>query len=268
MKNTMIAGSLALGLLGSTGCATHKYVAKSVAPVETHVSAVETKNDAKNADQDKTIVDQGNQVAEVNRNLSRTKEQLTDTDSKATAAGQAAQEANQAAQQAGQAAGSAQRTADTATLSAAQANQGVTRAEQTMVAMNNYQMTTSTTVQFNFDSSKLSADDKKVLDDFAKQADGLQRYVIEVQGFTDKTGPASLNEALSQARAEEVARYLANEHKISVRNIARLGSGYAQPVADDKTREGRKQNRRVEVRLFVPAAGSGSTTVAQAQEQE
>jgi OOP family OmpA-OmpF porin len=266
MKNTMLAGSLALGLMGATGCATHKYVAKSVAPVETHVSAVETKNDAKNAEQDKTIADQGNQVNELDRNLSRTKEQLTDTDSKATAAGQAAQEANQTAQQASQAAGSAQRTADTARTSAAQANQGVTRLERTMEAMNNYQMTKSTTVQFNLDSSKLTADDKKELDDFASQTDGLQRYVIEVQGFTDKTGPASVNEALSQARAEEVARYLANEHKIPVRSIATLGSGYALPVADDKTREGRKQNRRVEVRLFVPEAGSGSTVVAQAQE--
>ena len=266
MKNTMIAGSLALGLLGSTGCATRSMLRKSIAPVETHVSAVETKNDAKNADQDKTIADQGKQVTELDRNLSRTKEQLTDTDSKATAAGQAAQQANQAAQQASQAAGSAQRTADTARTSADQANQGVIRLERTMDAMNKYQMTKSATVLFGVNQSKLTADDKKELDDFAKQSDGLQRYVIEVQGFTDKTGPASVNEALSQARAEEVARYLANEHKIPVRSIATLGSGYALPVADDKTREGRKQNRRVEVRLFVPEAGSGSTTVAQAQE--
>src|ERR1700729_2337254 len=63
MRNTMIAGALALGLVGSTGCATKKYVAKSIAPVETHVSAVETKNDAKNADQDKVIAQQGNQAA-------------------------------------------------------------------------------------------------------------------------------------------------------------------------------------------------------------
>jgi OmpA-OmpF porin, OOP family len=267
MKNTMIISSLALGLLGATGCATHKYVAKSIAPVETHVSAVETKNDVKNADQDKLIADQGNQATELDRNLSRTKEQLADTDSKATAAGQAAEQATQAAQQASQAAGSAQRTADTARTSADQANQGVTRLERTMDAMNKYQMTKSTTVLFALDSSKLTADDKQELDDFANQAPGLQRYVIEVQGFTDKTGPASLNESLSQARAEEVARYLANEHQIPVRSIATLGSGYAMPVADDKTREGRKQNRRVEVRLFVPEADSGSTTVAQAQEQ-
>jgi outer membrane protein OmpA-like peptidoglycan-associated protein len=242
-------------------------VAKSIAPVETHVSAVETKNDGKNADQDKTIADQGKQVSELDRDLSRTKERLTDTDSKATAAGQAAQQANQAAQQAGQAAGNAQRTADGARSSADQAQQGVVRVERTMEAMNRFQMTKSVTVLFAVNSSKLTADSKKDLDDFAKQADGLQRFVIEVQGFTDKTGPATINEALSQARAEEVARYLANEHKIPVRSLTTLGSGYALPVADDKTRDGRKQNRRVEIRLFVPEAGSGaSSTVAQAQE--
>lgn len=264
MKNTMIAGALALGILGSTGCATKKYVAQSIAPVETHVSAVETKNDAKNADQDKVIADQGKQVAELDRDLSRTKERLTDTDSKATAAGQAAAQANQAAQQAGQAASGAQRTADGARSSADQAQQGVVRLERTMDAMNKYQMTKSATVLFGVNESKLTAEAKQNLDDFAKQSDGLQRFVIEVQGFTDKTGPATVNEALSQARAEEVARYLANEHKIPVRAIATLGSGYAEPVADDKTREGRKQNRRVEIRLFVPEAGSGP--VAQAQQ--
>lgn len=266
MKNTMIAGALTLGLLGSTGCATKKYVAQSIAPVETHVSAVEAKNDTKNADQDKVIADQGKQVAELDRDLSRTKERLTDTDSKATAAGQAAAQANQAAQQAGQAASGAQRTADGARSSADQAQQGVVRLERTMDAMNKYQMTKSATVLFGVNESKLTPDAKQSLDDFAKQSDGLQRFVIEVQGFTDKTGPATVNEALSQARAEEVARYLANEHKIPVRSIATLGSGYALPVADDKTRDGRKQNRRVEVRLFVPEAGSGASTVAQAQE--
>ena len=43
-----------------------------------------------------------------------------------------------------------------------------------------------------------------------------------------------------------MARYLTTEHKIPVRAISMLGEGYAQPVADDKTRDGRKMNRRVE----------------------
>ena len=62
-----------------------------------------------------------------------------------------------------------------------------------------------------------------------------------------------------------MARYLANQHQIPVHSISMLGSGYAQPVADDKTREGRKMNRRVEVRLWVPES-QGNKTVAAAQQ--
>jgi OOP family OmpA-OmpF porin len=248
----------------SAGCATKKYVAQTVAPVETHVTNVENKVtavQAKDVDQDKTLASQGQQISDLDRSLSQTKEKLSDTDAKAVAAGQSAQQANTSAQQANQAATRAQQSADGARTFA---DQGLTRLERTIDASNKFQMVKSSTVLFAVGDSKLTADGKKELDDFAKQADGLQRYVIEVQGFTDKTGTIAVNEALSQSRAEEVARYLANEHKIPVRSIATLGSGYAQPVADDKTRDGRKQNRRVEVRLFVPEAGAG--TIAQAQQ--
>ncbi len=80
------------------------------------------------------------------------------------------------------------------------------------------------------------------LDDLAKMTDGKDRYIIEVQGFTDKTGSALANEQLSQARAAAVARYLVNEHKIPVRSITTPWDRgrYALPVADDKTREGRE----------------------------
>jgi len=262
MKYTMLAGAMALSVL-SAGCATKKYVAQTVAPVETHVTNVEAKVttvQAKDVDQDKTIASQGQQITDLDRSLSQTKEKLSDTDAKATSAGQSAQQANQAAQDASQAASRAQQSADGARTFA---DQGLTRLERTIDAANKFQMTKTSTVLFAVGSSKLTDDGKKELDDFAKQADGLQRYVVEVQGFTDKTGSVTVNEALSQARAEEVARYLANEHKIPVRSIATLGSGYAQPVADDKTRDGRKQNRRVEVRLFVPEGGSASAVQAQ-----
>jgi outer membrane protein OmpA-like peptidoglycan-associated protein len=260
MRYIMLAGAVALSVF-SAGCATKKYVAQTVAPVETHVANVESKNDAKNADQDKTIAGQGQQITDLDRSLSQTKEKLTDTDAKAVAAGTAAQQANTAAQQANQAAGRAQQSADNAKTFA---DQGINRLEHTIDAVNKFSMVKSATVLFSVNQSKLTADTKAELDDFAKQAGGLQRYVIEVQGFTDKTGSAATNEALSQARAEEVARYLANEHQIPLRSISMLGSGYAQPVADDKTRDGRKQNRRVEVRLWVPEAASA--TVAQAQQ--
>jgi outer membrane protein OmpA-like peptidoglycan-associated protein len=260
MKHITLAGAMVLSVL-SAGCATKKYVAQTVAPVETHVASVESKNDAKNADQDKTIASQGQQIQDLDRGLSQTKEKLSDTDAKAVSAGQAAQQANTAAQQANQAAGRAQQSADGARTFA---DQGLTRLERTIDAANKFQMVKSSTVLFAVNESKLTAEGRRELDAFAQQSDGLQRFVIEVQGFTDKTGPATYNEALSQARAEEVARYLANEHKIPVRSISMLGSGYAQPVADDKTSKGRAQNRRVEVRLFVPEASSA--TVAQAQQ--
>jgi outer membrane protein OmpA-like peptidoglycan-associated protein len=234
-----------------------------VAPVETHVANVETKVtavEAKNVDQDKAIAGQGQQIADLDRSLSQTKEKLTDTDAKAVSAGQAAQQANTAAGQANQAAGRAQQSADSARTFA---DQGITRLEHTIDAVNKFSMVKSATVLFAVNQSKLTAEAKQQLDEFAMQASGLQRYMIEVQGFTDKTGSAATNEALSQERAEEVARYLANEHQVPLRSISMLGSGYAMPVADDKTRDGRKQNRRVEVRLFVPEAASAGAVQAQ-----
>jgi len=138
--------------------------------------------------------------------------------------------------------------------------------EKNMEAMNKFQMAKTVTVLFPLNQAKLNDDAKAELDEIAKMTDGKERFVIEVQGFTDKTGSALANEQLSQARAAAVSRYLVNEHKVPVRSVTTLGSGYALPVADDKTREGRKQNRRVEVRLFVPEATQPSNTIATAQE--
>jgi outer membrane protein OmpA-like peptidoglycan-associated protein len=250
----MMFGALALTLLG-TGCATKKYVAKTVSPVDARVGATENKN----TEQDQALANQMKQISDVKKDLddvgtdlSRTKERVTDADSKAAAAGQAAQQANQAASNAQQSADGARSFAE----------QGLNRLDRTMTAMNKWNLSTSIAVLFPVGQSTLSKDAKAQLDEFAQNVSGFERYQIEVQGFTDKTGPASVNEALSEARANAVARYLTNEHKVPVRSVSLLGSGYALPVGDDKTREGRKQNRRVEIRLYVPEAGA--KTVASA----
>jgi len=249
MKNIgIMAGAIALSLLG-TGCATKKYVAKTVAPVEQRVSATEKKD----ADQDKTIASQGTEIQEVDRSLSQTTERLNgkiaDVDGKATQAGQAAQAADQHA-------GAAQQSANGARQAADAAAQGVDRLGRTVEALNRFQMTKSETVLFAVNKDVLTPEAKQQLDEVATQVNGMDRFVIEVQGFTDKTGGAEYNAALSERRAEAVARYLTTEHKIPVRSISMLGEGYAAPIADDKTRDGRKQNRRVEVRLWVPYAAS------------
>ena len=255
MKLTgMMALALALTLIG-TGCATKKYVAKTVAPVEQRVTGTETKN----VDQDKEIATQGTKIEDTDKDLSRTKEKLSDTDAKATQAGAAAKAADQKA-------GNAQQSADSANQAAngarSFAEQGLTRLDQRVDAMNKFQMLKSETVLFGLNQAKLTDEGKTQLDDLAKQAGGMDRYVIEVQGFTDKTGSPGYNETLSERRAETVARYLANKYMIPVRDISMLGSGYAQPVADDKTRDGRKMNRRVEVRLWVPETEANKTVAS------
>src|SRR5579862_4539193 len=86
MKSTvLVAGAVALSILG-TGCATKKYVAKSIAPVEQRVTGVE----GKNTEQDTKIAANATQIDSVDKDLSRTKERLTDTDAKVTSAAAAA----------------------------------------------------------------------------------------------------------------------------------------------------------------------------------
>jgi len=255
MKITgLLIGALALSLLG-TGCATKKYVAKTVAPVEQRVSGTETKN----GEQDKQIASQGTQIQEMDGDLSRTKEKLGDTDNKATQAGEAAKAADQKATTAQQKAEGAQQAADGAHSFA---EQGFSRVDQTMQSVNKFHMVKSEAVLFAFNSEKLTPDGKSQLDDLANQAKGMDRFVLEVQGFTDKSGNATYNETLSEARAHAVTRYLANQYQIPIRNISMLGSGYALPVADDKTRDGRKMNRRVEVRLWVPENEANTSATA------
>jgi len=250
-KTLMLTGVLAVTLAG-TGCATKKYVAKTMAPVQDRVTASE----GKIADQGKQIATQGQEIDQLQTSLSRTNERVTDADTKATNAGAAAQRA-------GDAAAGAQRTADGANTAAGNA---MTAANNSMTRANEVERTVSTkvdqaikmtqkgseTVLFKTNQYTLDKDAKAALDAFAAKVKGNERYAVEVQGFTDKTGSAEANEALSQKRAESVARYLVNEHKLALHEVQVLGSGYAAPVGDDKTRDGRKQNRRVEVRLFTP----------------
>jgi outer membrane protein OmpA-like peptidoglycan-associated protein len=252
--NVTLATAIGLSIL-ATGCATKKYVAKTIAPVEQRVGDRETKD----VDQDKTIAGHTTQLGEFDRELSQTKERVTTADTKAAQAGDAAKAADQKAAGAQTAADSAHQAADGARSFA---EQGLTRLDQNMQAMNKYTMTSTEAVLFGFNQDTLNDEGKAQLDTIANQAKGLDRYVIEVQGFTDKTGDATYNDSLSERRARNVARYLAAKYQIPVRSISVLGLGYAQPVADDSTRDGRKMNRRVEVRLWVPGNESTKSTAA------
>jgi outer membrane protein OmpA-like peptidoglycan-associated protein len=243
MKTIIISAGLALSLLG-TGCATKKYVAKSIAPVEQRVTGVE----GKNTEQDTKITANATQIDSVDKDLSRTKEHLSDTDAKVTAAAAAAAAADAKAAAAANAAMTAdskgQKGIETGTMAAKSVD---TLRED--VRNGKFKMTKSDTVLFGFNRKNLSDEAKAQLDTFLQSLDGLSRYVVEIQGFTDKTGSPVYNDMLSQERAQAVARYLAT-HKVPLRNITMMGTGVAE--GEQKTRDERAQGRKVDVRIYVP----------------
>ena len=239
----LIAGGLALSLLG-TGCATKKYVAKSIAPVEQRVSTTE----AKNTEQDTKLAANASQIDAVDKDLSRTKERLNDTDAKAVAAGSAAAAADAKATAAANAAGAADAKGQQGIQVGTQAAKSVDTLRED-VRNGKFKMTKSDTVLFGFNRKSLSDEAKAQLDSVVQSLDGVSRYVVEIQGFTDKTGSAVYNDELSQERAQAVARYLAS-HKVPLRNITMLGTGVAE--GEQKTREERAQGRKVDVRVYVP----------------
>jgi len=252
---TLMATGLVLSLVG-TGCATKKYVAKTIAPVEQRVTGTE----GKNSEQDQKLVTQGQQIEGVDRDLSRTKEKLADVDNKAGAAGEAARAANDAAKQADSKAQGAQSAAEGAQSTAQKSLTGLSVLSRNVEGMLKYKELKSGTVLFGLGRRTLDAKAKAELDELAKSVGTADRFVVEIQGSTDKTGDVAFNEELSQARAAAVARYLATEHNIPLRAITVLGTGIA--TGDQKTRDERAQARKVDVRIYVPETATAATTAS------
>jgi outer membrane protein OmpA-like peptidoglycan-associated protein len=116
-------------------------------------------------------------------------------------------------------------------------------------------------VLFTVGSSKLTADGRAALDQLISKTKDTTGFLLEIQGFTDSTGSEAANRRLSEARAKTVYDYLA-EHDVPIHKMQIIGFGEAKPVAENTTRDGRKQNRRVEVRLLNNAALSKGTAAS------
>jgi len=107
-------------------------------------------------------------------------------------------------------------------------------------------------VNFAVGSSVISASDKATLKQLAQSAIGLTGYIIQVKGFADTSGNASMNQKLSMDRAQEVVAFLLQDCNIPVRHIVAPGAmGTADPAAPNETASGRAENRRVEVKVLV-----------------
>jgi outer membrane protein OmpA-like peptidoglycan-associated protein len=112
-------------------------------------------------------------------------------------------------------------------------------------------MVAESSVLFDFGKSELNDDAKQALDEMASKVQSYKRFVVEVQGYTDQVGAPEYNLELSRKRANNVLMYLTMQHKIPLHRIHIMGVGEQAPVADNKTRDGRKQNRRVEIRVYT-----------------
>jgi outer membrane protein OmpA-like peptidoglycan-associated protein len=139
----------------------------------------------------------------------------------------------------------AQATADAAVA-------GVTATNERISALDDYTPQDMAAVNFRSGSATLSPESKTTLDDIASKAMNAKGYVLEVSGYADATGSVARNRVLSQRRADAVIRYLVENHNIPLRRIVTpYGYGEMNPVGENETREGRAQNRRVEIKLLV-----------------
>jgi outer membrane protein OmpA-like peptidoglycan-associated protein len=149
----------------------------------------------------------------------------------------------------------AQDTADSAIA-------GVNATNDRISSLDDYEPQTVAAVNFKVGSAVLLPDSKTKLDDIATKALNAKGYVLEVSGYADTTGSVQLNRVLSQRRADAVIRYLVENHSIPLRRIVTpYGYGESHPVADNTSREGREQNRRVEIKLLVNKGLTSPTPV-------
>jgi len=227
---------LATAIATLSGCATKNYVSKQTAP----------------------IIDQTN---ELNDKTAANNRAIHDTDERAQAG---ITKAQGAADTATQNANGAQKAAGDATTAA---NDAVHRADSlasVVAGLDNYQPIGNVSVTFGFDKAVLTNDDKAQLDTFAQTITNAKSYIVEVTGGTDSTGDANYNYALSQRRADAVVQYLASKYAIPAHRFYLIGIGKDKEVADNKTREGRAKNRRVDIRLLSNQGAPATTAAAPA----
>ncbi|HSS78057.1 MAG TPA: OmpA family protein [Thermoanaerobaculia bacterium] len=200
-KPYVVALALAVAALGTTGCATKKYVKTETGAVNTRVDEVQ------------------GEVEQAQTRLNTHETKLGQHDQQIGDLSKTAQEALDRAQKAGQLA------------------QGKFLYETVL---------TDEKVKFGFDTADLSPEAQAAVDEFAaKIKEQNQNVYIEIQGHTDNVGSVKYNEELGLLRAEAVRRYLNQKHGFPLHRINVISYGETVAVADNSTRAGRSQNRRV-----------------------
>ena len=216
---------LALG--GSTACATKKFVRTSVGEVNDKVDSL------------------GRSVEETQERTRRNEGRIQEVDQKAQAAQSSADKANAAA-------GDAARAASAAGDSATTANNRVETLNKTVNRLVYEVVLSEDEGNFKFNNVDLPDEAKARLDDLISQmkADPKGAF-FEIEGHTDNVGPSEVNERIGLERAEAVKKYLYEHHQIPLHKMNVISYGEAKPIGENKTKEGRAQNRRVVIRVLA-----------------
>jgi len=216
---------LAIG--GSTACATKKFVRTSVGELNDKVDSM------------------GRSVEETQERTRRNEGRISEVDQKAQAAQTSANDANAAAQAAGS-------TANGAVTSVNAANVKIDKLDKTIGRIVYEVVLSEDQGNFKFNAAELPDEAKARLDELMTQikADPKGAF-FEVEGHTDNVGPSIVNEKIGLERAEAVKRYLYEHHQIPLHKINVISYGMEKPVAPNKTKEGRAQNRRVVIRVLA-----------------
>lgn len=225
----ILVGGMAASLLMAGACTTKNYVRQQTTPLINHVNQLDAET-AKNT----------NDLRKVDED---------------TAAG--LKQANQSSQAALDHANQVQQQAQQVGQQLDQTSGQIKALDATVANLDNYKQTGQATVHFAFDKSDLTVESQQTLDGVATQLQNDPHGILEVEGYTDSTGPASYNDKLSQRRADSVVRYL-EAKSIAPHRIFLIGLGENQAVASNTTREGRKENRRVELKVLTNGLASGS----------
>jgi outer membrane protein OmpA-like peptidoglycan-associated protein len=222
-KSLFAASMLALTVAVAPACATKKFVRTEVGTVNTKV---DTLSGTLEETQERTRQNEG---------------RIGEVDKKAEAAGRSAQEARTAA--------------DAAAAKAAELNTATNGRVDEVVAASRRLVYTVTLSEdqgnFKFGGTDLPDEAKTRLDEVIAQLKANPNNIfIEIEGHTDNVGGKELNERLGLERAEAVKRYLYEQHQVPLHKINVISYGEDKPVAPNRTRQGRAQNRRVVVKVL------------------
>jgi len=230
MRNFMaVLATVSVGLLvagGTTACATKKYVRTSVGEVNDKVDSL------------------GRSVEQTQERTRQNEAKIAEVDTKAQGAATAAQQANAAAstaQNSANAASTAVRTVDSKL-------DAFDKAQRRLVLE---VVLSENSGGFKFGKMELPDEAKQQIDQLiAKLQQDPKNVYIEIEGHTDNVGAAEYNEKLGLERAEAVKRYLYEKHMVPLHKMNVISYGETKPIADNKTRDGRAQNRRVVIRVL------------------